>query len=47
MAENLIEGYLTDLGEIRANVPETSFYPALERLLNQPASLRSEGGWPF
>ncbi|MGD0781302.1 MAG: type ISP restriction/modification enzyme, partial [Candidatus Aminicenantales bacterium] len=37
MPENLIERYLTGLGEIRgtrANVPETSFYPALERLLS-------------
>jgi len=37
MADNLIERYLADLGEIRgtrANVPETSFYPALERLLS-------------
>ncbi|TRZ89244.1 DNA methyltransferase [bacterium] len=37
MTENLIEGYLTDMGEIRgtrANVAETSFYPALERLLS-------------
>ncbi len=37
MAENLIERYLTDVGEIhatRANAPETSFYPALERLLS-------------
>ena len=37
MSENLIERYLADLGEIRgtrANVPETSFYPALERLLS-------------
>jgi hypothetical protein len=36
MAENPVERYLTDLGEIRgtrANAPETSFYPALERLL--------------
>ena len=36
MPENLIERYLTDMGEIRgtrSNVPETSFYPALERLL--------------
>jgi hypothetical protein len=36
VAENLIERYLTDIGEIRgtrSNVPETSFYPALERLL--------------
>lgn len=36
MTENLIERYLTDIGEIRgtgSNVPETSFYPALERLL--------------
>jgi hypothetical protein len=32
-----IERYLTDLAEIRrtrTNVPETSFYPALERLLS-------------
>ena len=37
MSENLIERYLTDMGEIRrtgAHVPETSFYPALERLLS-------------
>jgi hypothetical protein len=37
MTENLIERYLSDLGEIRgtrANVAETSFYPALERLLS-------------
>ncbi|HUF70289.1 MAG TPA: N-6 DNA methylase [Longimicrobiales bacterium] len=37
MAENLIERYLTDIREIhatRANAPETSFYPALERLLS-------------
>src|SRR5450756_2086163 len=37
MADNLIERYLMDMGEIygtRANVPETSFYPALERLLS-------------
>jgi len=37
MPENLIERYLTDMGEVRrsgANVPETSFYPALERLLS-------------
>ena len=37
MTENLVERYLTDLGEIRgtrANVAETSFYPALERLLS-------------
>jgi len=36
MIENLIEHYLIDLGEVRgtgSNVPETSFYPALERLL--------------
>lgn len=36
MPENLIERYLTDMGEVRgtrSNVPETSFYPALERLL--------------
>ena len=32
MAENLIERYLTDIGEIRgtrSNVPETSFYPSM------------------
>jgi len=37
MAENFIERYLNDLAEIRgtrANVPETSFYPALESLLS-------------
>lgn len=37
MPENLIERYLTDMGEIRgtmSNVAETSFYPALERLLS-------------
>ncbi|MCX6564994.1 MAG: N-6 DNA methylase [Candidatus Aminicenantes bacterium] len=37
MADELIERYLSDIGEIRrtkANVPETSFYPALERLLS-------------
>jgi len=37
MSENLIERYLTDMGEVRgtrSNVPETSFYPALERLLS-------------
>jgi hypothetical protein len=37
MSENLIERYLTDIGEVRgtgSNVPETSFYPALERLLS-------------
>jgi hypothetical protein len=37
MADNLIERYLMDMGEIhgtRANVPETSFYPVLERLLS-------------
>lgn len=36
MPEHPIEQYLTDLRDIRgtrANVPETSFYPALERLL--------------
>jgi hypothetical protein len=35
MSENLIERYLTDLGDVRgtrSNVPEVSFYPALERL---------------
>ena len=33
----MIERYLTDMGEIRgtrSSVPETSFYPALERLLS-------------
>ncbi|MCX5818813.1 MAG: N-6 DNA methylase [Deltaproteobacteria bacterium] len=37
MPESLIERYLTDMGEVRgtrSNVPETSFYPALERLLS-------------
>ncbi len=37
MHENLIERYLTDIGEVRgtrSNVAETSFYPALERLLS-------------
>jgi hypothetical protein len=37
MPENLIELYLADMGEVRgtgSNVPETSFYPALERLLS-------------
>jgi hypothetical protein len=32
MAENLIEQYLTDIAEVhgtRSNVPETSFYSAL------------------
>ena len=36
MHENLIERYLSDMGEVRgtgSNVAETSFYPALERLL--------------
>jgi hypothetical protein len=36
MPENLIKLYLADMGEVRgtgSNVPETSFYPALERLL--------------
>ena len=36
MSENAIEQYLTDMVEIygtRANAPETSFYPALEKLL--------------
>lgn len=36
MSENLIERYLNDLGDVRgtrSNVPEASFYPALERLL--------------
>ena len=37
MSENLVERYLSDIGEIRgtrSNVAETSFYPALERLLS-------------
>jgi hypothetical protein len=37
MPENLIELYLTDMAEVRgtrSNVAETSFYPALERLLS-------------
>ena len=37
MSTNLIERYLTELSDIRAtraHVPETSFYPALEGLLN-------------
>lgn len=37
MPENLIERYLADVGEIRgtrSNLAETSFYPALERLLS-------------
>jgi hypothetical protein len=37
MPENLIERYLTDMGGVRgtrSNVPETSFYPALEGLLS-------------
>jgi hypothetical protein len=37
MPDNLIERYLTDMGEVRgsrSNVAETSFYPALERLLS-------------
>jgi hypothetical protein len=37
MPENLIERYLADMGEVRgtrSNVAETSFYPALERLLS-------------
>lgn len=37
MHENLIERYLTDMGEVRgsrSNVAETSFYPPLERLLS-------------
>ena len=36
MSENAIEQYLTDMAEVRstrANVAETSFYPALEKLL--------------
>ena len=36
MSENVIEQYLTDMAEVyatRANAPETSFYPALEKLL--------------
>ncbi|MFA6110586.1 MAG: type ISP restriction/modification enzyme [Candidatus Latescibacterota bacterium] len=38
MAENPIERYLIDLAEIHAtgsSVPETSYYPALERLLTE------------
>lgn len=38
MAKSLIERYFTDLAEIRgtrSNVPETSFYPALEHLLTE------------
>jgi hypothetical protein len=37
MPENMIERYLTDMGETRgtrSNVAETSFYPALERLFS-------------
>lgn len=37
MPENPIERYLTEMGEVRrtrSNVAETSFYPALERLLS-------------
>jgi hypothetical protein len=37
MPENLIERYVTDMGEVRgtrSNVPETSFYPTFERLLS-------------
>ncbi len=37
MPENPIERYLADMGEVRrtrSNVAETSFYPALERLLS-------------
>jgi len=44
MSENLIERYLTDMGEIRrtgAHVPETSFYPALERLLSDIGKILS------
>jgi hypothetical protein len=36
MSDNPIEKYLTDIAEVhgtRSNVPETSFYPALENLL--------------
>lgn len=36
MPENIVEQYLTDMAEIRdtgASAPETSFYPALEKLL--------------
>lgn len=36
MTDRIVEAYLTEMTEIRgtrANVPETSFYPALERLL--------------
>ena len=38
MPENWIERFLTDMGEVRgtrSNVPETSFYPALERLFSE------------
>ncbi len=38
LTESIVERYLTDLREIRAtgsNVPETSFYPALEGLLTE------------
>jgi hypothetical protein len=38
MPESPIERYLTDMGEVRrtrSNVAETSFYPALERLLSE------------
>ncbi|MFH1864519.1 MAG: DNA methyltransferase, partial [Candidatus Eisenbacteria bacterium] len=38
MPENLVERYLADLRDIRgtrSNVPETSFYPALGRLLTE------------
>src|SRR5512136_1741295 len=38
MPENLIERYLTHMGEVRntrSNVPETSFYPAIEQLLSE------------
>jgi hypothetical protein len=37
MTENMIKRYLTDMGEVRrtgSHVAETSFYPALERLLS-------------
>jgi hypothetical protein len=44
VAENLIEQYLTELADIRgtrSNAPETSFYPALERLLTGLGDSRS------
>jgi len=43
--ENLVEHYLIDLGEVRgtkSNVPETSFCPALERLLTAIGKIRDD-----